>query len=59
MNLAKVQAARVERFDNYVFMVLLGETNDEAMDMSEEDQLTYYQGENQRVIDLIKEALGK
>lgn len=59
MNMAKVQAARVERIDNYVFFLLLGETTDEALDMSEEDQLKYYQAENQKAVDAIREVLGK
>lgn len=59
MNMAKVQAAQVQRFDNYVFLVLLGDVTDEAMDMSEEDQLAYYKSENQKAIDSIKKAFEK
>lgn len=59
MNLAKVQAATVERVGNYVFFVLLGETTNEAMDMEEAEQLKYYQGENKKAMDKIKEVLGQ
>lgn len=53
MNIGKVKGAKVARYGDYVFFVMLGVANDDVMDMDEAGQLEYFQNENQKALDAI------
>ena len=57
MNAQKTKSGLVVREGDYVFYLMLGAVTDEAMDLEDADQLAYYQGENQKAADAIKEAV--
>lgn len=57
MNAMKTKAGQVFREGDYVFYMMLGSTSNETTDMEDADQLSYYQGENKKAVDAIKEAL--
>lgn len=59
MNVEKVKAAQVKRFDDYVFFVLLGAGGTDIMDMEEADRLAYYEGENKKAMDAIAAVMEK
>lgn len=44
MNVAKVQSAKVVRYDDYVFYVMLGGYNDENPDATEEENVKFAAG---------------
>lgn len=52
MNIAKINASKVLRYDDYVFFVMLGAMN-EDMDASEEDQVTFAQDQMKIAEDVI------
>lgn len=52
MNMAKVNAAKVVRYDDYVFFLMLGRFN-EDMDATEEEALAFAKDEIQKVEDII------
>lgn len=52
-NLAKVNAATVERMGDYVFFFMLG-AFDEREDATEDEQLTFAQQEVQKAVDAVK-----
>lgn len=58
MNIPKIQASSVERVDDYVFFMLLGDP-DAAMDAADENEsLEIFKKETQKGVDAVKEALG-
>lgn len=57
MNAQKSKAGLVAREGDYVFFVMMGYTSDEAMEMSDADQLAYYKAENQKAIDAMLEVV--
>lgn len=59
MNLGKVQASRIEAYDNYVCFVQLGADTTAAMDVSEEAVVDQCLEENERALDAIEKALLK
>lgn len=59
MNLGKIQASRIEVFDNYVCFVQLGADTTAAMDVSEEAVVDQCLEENERALDAIEKALLK
>lgn len=59
MNLGKVQASRIESYDNYVCFVQLGADTTAAMDVSEEAVVDQCLEENERALDAIEKALLK
>ena len=59
MNLGKVQAARIEEYDNYVCFVQLGADTTAAMDEGEEAVVNQCLEENERALDAIEKALLK
>ena len=59
MNLGKIQASRIESYDNYVCFVQLGADTTAAMDVSEEAVVDQCLEENERALDAIEKALLK
>lgn len=59
MNLGKIQASRIEVFDNYVCFVQLGADTTAAMDVSEEAVVDQCLEENERALDAIEKVLLK
>lgn len=59
MNLGKVQASRIEVFDNYVCFVQLGADTMAAMEVSDEAVVDQCLEENERALDAIEKALLK
>lgn len=53
MNVAKVQSAKVVRYDDYVFYVMLGGYNDENPDATEEENVKFAQDQTQLGLDTI------
>ena len=53
MNVAKVQSAKVVRYDDYVFYVMLGGYNDENPDATEEENVKFAQDQIQLGLDTI------
>lgn len=58
MNLAKVSACEVLRYDNYVFLVMLGAIN-ENMDASEEDAAAFAKAEMQKAVEALDTVFAK
>lgn len=58
MNLAKVSACEVLRYDNYVFLVMLGAINDD-MDASEEDAAAFAKAEMQKAVEALDAVFAK
>lgn len=58
MNLAKVSACEVLRYDNYVFLVMLGAIN-EDMDASEEDAAAFAKAEMQKAVEALDAVFAK
>lgn len=58
MNLAKISACKVLRYDNYVFFVLLGAVN-EDMEASEEDAAVFAETEVQKAVDALDSVFAK
>ena len=56
-NLGKIQASKVERFDNYVIFTMLGGDVMDLMDQGDEAVITHCQEVNDSAIDAIKEVL--
>ncbi len=52
MNIAKVSASKVVRYDDYVFFVMLG-AFDERDEVTEAEALKFAQEENQKYLDII------
>ena len=59
MNLGKVQASRMEEYDNYVCFVQLGADTTAAMDKGEEAVVNQCLEENERALDAIEKVLLK
>lgn len=59
MNLGKIQASRIETYDNYVCFVQLGADTTAAMDVSEEAVVEQCIEENERALDAIEKVLLK
>ena len=59
MNLGKVQASRIEVYDNYVCFIQLGADTTAAMDVGEEAVIDQCLEENERALDAIEKALLK
>lgn len=57
MNLAKIQASRIETFGSYVCFIQLGADTTDAMDQSEEAAIAQCQEENEKAIDAIRNVL--
>ncbi len=57
MNVGKIQASRIETFDNYVCFVQLGADVTKAMDQGEDVVITQCQEENEKALDAIRTAL--
>lgn len=57
MNVPKIQGSRVAKFGNYVCFVMLGADITEELDKGDEAAILYCQGENDRVIEILKEKL--
>lgn len=57
MNVPKIQASRVEKIGNYLCFVMLGADIMDELDKSDEAAILYCQGENDRVIEILKEKL--
>ena len=53
MNAAKVKAAQVKRFGDYVFFVMLGVADNSVLDLDEAGQLEFSRSENQKALDAI------
>ena len=53
MNVAKVQSAKVVRYDDYVFYVMLGGYNDENPDATEEENVKFAQEQIKLGLDTI------
>ena len=58
MNLAKVSALQVLRYDNYVFLVMLGAIN-EDMDASDDEAAAFAQAEVQKAVDALDAVFAK
>ena len=58
MNLAKVSACQVLRYDNYVFLVMLGAIN-EDMDASDDEAAAFAQAEVQKAVDALDAVFAK
>lgn len=56
-NVGKIQASKVERFENYVIFALLGGDLGELLDQGDEVVITHCQEVNDSVIEAIKAAL--
>lgn len=57
MNVPKIQASRVEKIGNYLCFVMLGGDIMDELEKSDEAAILYCQGENDRVIEILKEKL--
>lgn len=57
MNIPKIQASRVEKIGNYLCFVMLGGDIMDELEKSDEAAILYCQGENDRVIEILKEKL--
>lgn len=57
MNIPKIQASRVEKIGNYLCFVMLGGDIMDELEKGDEAAILYCQGENDRVIEILKEKL--
>lgn len=57
MNVPKIQASRIAKIGNYVCFVQLGAGVSDVIEQGEEAALVYCQGENDRVIEILKQQL--
>ena len=56
-NVGKIQASKVEKFDNYVIFVLLGGDLGDLLDQGDDVVITHCQEVNDSVIEAIKGVL--
>lgn len=59
MNIGKVQASRIEVFDNYVCFVQLGGDVTELLDMGDDIVITHCQEQNEKALDAIRVTLAE
>lgn len=59
MNIGKVQASRIEAFDNYICFVQLGGDVTDMMDLGEDVVITHCQEQNEKALDAIRTTLAE
>ena len=59
MNLGKIQASRIETFDNYVCFVQLGADTTDLMEQGDDVVIEKCQEENEKALEAIRIALSK